>query len=119
MGLFALIGGGILAVAIYIYRRASSIILPPIEDSDLIEKESIISDCSDDCPCKKHTPHYHWIDLHRDILQNHPNCFVALHPENGIMFFDSDIEGFAIKYGESNTDRHLLMVLHTSMLATV
>jgi len=79
----------------------------------------VIVDCKDDCPCRQHTPHYHWIDLHYDVLQNHPDCFVALHPEDGILFFDTDIRDFAEKYEQARVDRSRLMILHTSMLVQV
>jgi|SRR5579859_2276698 len=65
---------------------------------------------------ENHSPHYYWIDYHRSELKGYPNCFVAIHPINGIVFFDSDIKSFTEKYNTTELDRDSLMVLHTSML---
>jgi hypothetical protein len=106
--ILALIGGGCLLLGlsymIYVKYNNWNTEVPPIH----IELPSFNG--------TNYNPHYKWIDLHHDTLRYHPNCFVALHPQHGIMFFDSDIQGFAEKYSESETNRSDLMVLHTSML---
>lgn len=64
-----------------------------------------------------YNPHYHWIDLHRDVLKSYPDGFVALHSEKGVIVFDTDILGFTEKMNSIQQEqRSALMILHTSML---
>jgi hypothetical protein len=77
----------------------------------------LVQECEQECPCRHHTPHYHWVDHHRNDLIGYPDGFIALHPLNGVVVFDPDIREFATKITNTNHEqRAALMVLHTSML---
>jgi hypothetical protein len=61
-------------------------------------------------------PHFAWIESHREELRAHPNEFVALDPERGIVFHSTDSETFATWIDDlAPEERERLMAFNTSM----
>lgn len=121
-----LVLGGIVLVRQWHKHRHDIVCVPLQPEADFIHAfgdpdlppKVIVTDCEDSCPCKNHSPHFHWIDLHREVLRCYRDCFVALHPVNGVVIFDPNIRGFVEKIGDvHHEERAVLMILHTSMLS--
>lgn len=61
-------------------------------------------------------PHTRWIAENMDTLRGYPDEWVALHPARGIVFHDTDDDGFAAMLDAlSPGERDEILAFHTSM----